>query len=372
MHRIQYQTITENDPKNMSEQLEFTISSVNDRQFIDLYNSYISFDYIIKCDTDINFTITPFNTTLPGIFEQCNLDVIYIDNQGSLQNGTFESILDAPDYRQIIAALFNDNEKQYDEERDGNTFEFHNDTEEIYYDEIKFEIPEDSSDTFHKHRFRIPFRYLFELANNEFNTINFKEINFKMRFKDPFKYVVDGIYIKNTHIPVSAFLYDNVKVMYHYYQDLETTGSQELKNTPMQAFRFPLGTNSFVKKQLLMNDVYRYLVVFCTEEPDNFTTLVENQLQKITMGSQGKSFFSEVITDDLAWDYTTFCINSGKHSCIYKDKYYKDYFLVLPLDEIIDYDAPSFLDFEIKYFTNDAVVPPVVTSGTLHLLFFGK
>ena len=372
MHRIQYQTITENDPKNMSEQLEFTISSVNDRQFIDLYNSYISFDYIIKCDADTNIKINPFDTTLPGIFEQCNLDVIYIDNQGSLQNGTFESILNAPDYRQIIAALFNKNEKQYDEEHDGNTFEYHSGTEEIYYDEIDFKKHEDSSGTFHKHRFRIPFRYLFELANNEFNTINFKEINFKMRFKDPFKYITDGTYIKNTHISVSAFLYDNVKVMYHYYQDLETTGSQELKNTPMQAFRFPLGTNSFVKKQLLMNDVYRYLVIFCTKEPDNFTTLVENQLQKITMGSQGKSFFSEVITDDLAWDYTTFCINSGKHSCIYKEDYYKDRFLILPLDEIIDYDAPSFLDFEIKYFADADATPAVKTSGTLHLLFFGK
>ena len=289
-----------------------------------------------------------------------------------MQNGTFESILNAPDYRQIIAALFNDNNKQLCEEHDGNTFKFHIGNEKIYNDDINFEIPEDSSGTFHKHRFRIPFRYLFELANNEFNTINFKEINFKMRFKDPFKYITDGTYIKNTHISVSAFLYDNVKVMYHYYQDLETTGSQELKNTPMQAFRFPLGTNSFVKKQLLMNDVYRYLVVFCTEEPDDFTTLVENQLQKITMGSQGKSFFSEVITDDLAWDYTTFCINSGKHSVIYKNVYDKNNFLVLPLDEIIDYDAPSFLDFEIKYYTNDAVVPPVKTSGTLHLLFFGK
>ena len=90
------------------------------------------------------------------------------------------------------------------------------------------------------------------------------------------------------------------------------------------------------------------------------------------MGSQGKSFFSEVVTDDLAWDYTTFCINSGKHSVIYKNVYDKNNFLVLPLDEIIDYDAPSFLDFEIKYFTNDAIVPPVETSGTLHLLFFGK
>lgn len=372
MHRIQYQTITENDPKNMSEQLEFTISSVNDRQFIDLYNSYISFDYIIKCDAADDIIFKPFNTTLPGIFEQCNLDVIYIDNQGSLQNGTFESILNAPDYRQIIAALFNNNEKQYDEERDGNTFEFHIGNEKIYNDDIDLEKHEDSSGTFHKHRFRIPFRYLFELANNEFNTINFKEINFKMRFKDPFKYITDGIYIKNTHITASAFLYDNVKVMYHYYQDLETTGSQELKNTPMQAFRFPLGTNNFVKKQLLMNDVYRYLVIFCTEEPDDFTLLVENKLQKITMGSQGKSFFSEVVTDDLAWDYTTFCINSGKHSCIYKNAYDKNNFLVLPLDEIIDYDAPSFLDFEIKYYTNDAVVPPVTTSGTLHLLFFGK
>ena len=161
-----------------------------------------------------------------------------------------------------------------------------------------------------------------------------------------------------------AFLYNNVKVMYHYYQDLETTGSQELKNTPMQAFRFPLGTNNFVKKQLLMNDVYRYLMIFCTVEPDNFTVLAENKLQKITMGSQGKSFFSEVITDDLAWDYTTFCLNSGKHGIIYKAIYNKNHFLVLPLDEIIDYDAPSFLDFEIKY--------TGTTSGTLHLLFFGK
>ena len=216
MHRIQYQTITENDPKNMSEQLEFTISSVNDRQFIDLYNSYISFDYIIKCDTNDDITVEPFNTTLPGIFEQCNLDVIYIDNQGSLQNGTFESILNAPDYRQIIAALFNNNEKQSDEEHDGNTFELRIGIEEIYYDEIDFKKHEDSSGTFHKHRFRIPFRYLFELANNEFNTINFKEINFKMRFKDPFKYITDGIYIKTTHIPASAFLYNNVKVMYHF------------------------------------------------------------------------------------------------------------------------------------------------------------
>lgn len=370
MHRIQYQTITENDPKNMSEQLEFTISSVNDRQFIDLYNSYISFDYIIKCDTNDDITVEPFNTTLPGIFEQCNLDVIYIDNQGSLQNGTFESILNAPDYRQIIAALFNNNEKQSDEEHDGNTFELRIGIEEIYYDEIDFKKHEDSSGTFHKHRFRIPFRYLFELANNEFNTINFKEINFKMRFKDPLKYIRTyddddkTWYINGTSITPMAFLYDNVKVMYHYYQDLETAGSQELKNTPMQAFRFPLGTNSFVKKQLLMNDVYRYLVVFCTKDPENFTSLVDNELQKITMGSQGKSFFSEVVTHDLAWDYTTFCINSGKHSRIYKDTYYRDHFLVLPLDEIIDYDAPSFLDFEIKY-----IAP---SSGTLHLLFFGK
>ena len=372
MHRIQYQTITENDPKNMSEQLEFTISSVNDRQFIDLYNSYISFDYIIESNfiTAATFNVKPFGTTLSGIFEQCNLDLIYIDNQGTLQNGTFESILYAPDYRQIIGALTTEHLKQGFERDDGNTFLFKKSSAKIYDENIKFtKINEKNCAVY---RCRIPFRYLFELANNEFNTINFKEINFKMRFKDPFKYITDGIYIKTTRIPASAFLYDNVKVMYHYYQDLETAGSQELKNTPMQAFRFPLGTNNFVKKQLLMNDVYRYLVIFCTEEPDNFTTLVKNQLQKITMGSQGKSFFSEVITDDLAWDYTTFCINSGKHSCINKGIYYKDHFLVLPLDEIIDYDAPSFLDFEIRYFTNDAAVPPVKTSGTLHLLFFGK
>lgn len=373
MHRIQYQTITENDPKNMSEQLEFTISSVNDRQFIDLYNSYISFDYIIESNfiTDATFNVKPFGTTLSGIFEQCNLDLIYIDNQGTLQNGTFESILYAPDYRQIIGALTTEHLKQGFERDDGNTFLFKKSSAKIYDESIKF--TKINGKNCAVYRCRIPFRYLFELANNEFNTINFKEINFKMRFKDPFKYICEynsptnTYYIKSdSSIVPTNFLYDNVKVMYHYYQDLEPSPaiSCELKNTPMQAFRFPLGTNNFVKKQLLMNDVYRYLMIFCTVEPDNFTVLAENQLQKITMGSQGKSFFSEVITDDLAWDYTTFCLNSGKHGIIYKAIYNKNHFLVLPLDEIIDYDAPSFLDFEIKY--------TGTTSGTLHLLFFGK
>ena len=393
MHRIAYETITENDPKNWNEPLEFTINAINDRQYIDLYNSYIAFSLWFKLEgpSTIESSLSiDTKTTLAGIFEQANIsNIIYFENN-EIKNATFDSIRSAPDYRSIITYLFSNRIELEDlvENKDIRRLEEDRvDPRPLCNEALTFIRQEPSN--YYNADLRIPCRHLFELAN-ETNFINYKEITFKLFFKDPHRFLVNsdnytekGKGELDTDFTVTTVGYDNVMFMYHYYQDLEVERPFTLRNTPMQAFTFPLTQNAVdtrVKKSLLMNDVYRYLLFYSTRNNESSRVGYEFPT-KITLAQQGRAFWSlslpcsNNLTKEQSrqklWDLVSYCINKPgqpNSTITYSTHSWTFYIYVLPIDELIDYDAPNYLDIDIELHNEDEEV----NSRQLNLVFFGK
>ena len=159
--------------------------------------------------------------------------------------------------------------------------------------------------------------------------------------------------------------------MYHYYQDLSLTEQPTIRNTPLQAFQFPtktINSKSIIQKSLLMNDVYRYLMIFITPNIES-TVLIDSVLvSKITLGCQGKSFWTMNPTTDQLYDYLSYCINKpGSHSIFDKQNYSRIPISLFPIDEIIEYEAPGFLDVNLEF-----PEPSYPNNSIVHLVFFGK
>lgn len=398
MHRIAYETITENNPKNLNEPLEFTINAINDRQYIDLFDSYITFDLNIHTNPADNFKSDDFEinmyNTAPGLIEQANIsNIIYFDGD-TIKNATFDSIRLAPDYRTLIRSLFINKEQEQHEEFDNNLPKL----SDMEYDTVcqvyeSLTSLEKDSECLYSKRFKIPLRLLFEIANEE-NFINYKEITFNILFKDPKKSMyIDGerleyqykteetdpkdptkkIEVLHTdYLTPVKFTYDNVQIMYHYYQDLNLTEQPPIHNTPLQAFQFPakiVDSKNIIQKSLLMNDVYRYLMIFVTPIEESVAHMENTLVSKITLGCQGKSFWTMNFTTDQLYDYLSYCIskNNEGHSVLNRHHYPNMMPISLfPIDEIIEYDAPGFLDINLEF------PKPEIMVSVVHLVFFGK
>ena len=395
MHRIAYETIIENDRKNWNEPLEFTINAINDRQYIDLYNSYITFDFNIHTDFLNNFLDENpevfINNTAPGLIEQANISNIIYFKGDTIENATFNSIRQAPDYRTLIRSLFSNKEQEQHEEADSNlpiltNFEYSR-VCQVYEHLFKFKK---ESDYIFSTRIKIPLRLLFEIANEE-NFINYKEITFKILFKNPTKYLFKNeklnyqyyftinkgtheeeiVLLEDTLIPIN-YTYDNVQLMYHYYQDLNLTEQPAIRNTPLQAFQFPskiIDSKNIIQKSLLMNDVYRYLMIFVTPGIESTAVMEKTLVSKITLGCQGKSFWTMNPTTDQLYDYLSYCVNrdTDRLSRITRSNYPSMIPISLfPIDEIIDYEAPGFLDVNLE------LTEPYNEGTIVHLVFFGK
>lgn len=400
MHRIAYETITENNPKNLNEPLEFTINAINDRQYIDLFDSYITFDLSIHTDPDDDFITNDFEVnifnTAPGLIEQANIsNIIYFDGD-TIKNATFNSIRQAPDYRTLIRSLFINKEQEQHEENDNNLPTLsdmeYNKTRQVYKSLTSLE--EEDLECLYSKRFKIPLRLLFEIANEE-NFINYKEITFNILFKDPKKSMyLDGEHLEyqykteetdpddptkkievlhTEHLTPVKFTYDNVQIMYHYYQDLNLTEQPPIHNTPLQAFQFPakiVDSRNIIQKSLLMNDVYRYLMIFVTPIKESVVLMENTLVSKITLGCQGKSFWTMNFTTDQLYDYLSYCISKNNEGHSVLNRYHYPSMMpisLFPIDEIIEYEAPGFLDINLEF-----PEPSYPNNSIVHLVFFGK
>lgn len=400
MHRIAYETIIENDRKNWNEPLEFTINAINDRQYIDLYNSYITFDLYFTVDGSHDSSVfVSTRTTQAGIIEQANIsNLIYFEGD-TIKNAVFDSIRNAPDYRSMIAYLFNNRIELKDliDNKDIRELDdTRNDPVRLCDEVVTFARQTEETmigletETLYSINVKIPCKHLFELAN-EPNLIHYKEISFKLFFKDPHRYLVNtsGYISDETDAPLPDYKttsigYNNVTFAYHYYEDIEIEHPLTLKNNPLQSFTFQLKSNDVdteIKKSLLMNDVYRYLMIYCTANNESSRVCYEFPT-KITLAQQGRAFWSINLpyndprskeeSKRKLWDLTSYCINKpGQPASVinWSTHSWTYYIYVIPIDEIIDYEAPGYLDFNISLHNED---DPYYFNRQLHLVFFGK
>ena len=394
MHRIAYETIIENDRKNWNEPLEFTINAINDRQYIDLYNSYITFKLWVEIVKPIDILVlyAAARTTQAGFFEQADIsNLIYFEGD-TIKNAVFDSIRDAPDYRSMITYLFTNRFELEDMENNNDIKVLEDNRIEprpLCKEEVYFTRDSTNEIIYFSDIIKIPCRHLFELAN-EPNIIHYKEMTMNLRLKNPYRFLLDSNNYMSTPLDVRAHHivsmgYSNLTLVYHYYQDLDIEQPLTLRNTPLQAFTFSLDNSSIdnrIKKSILMNDVYRYLMIYCTRKNESSRLSYELPL-KITLAQQGRAFWSfdappvfndpDEIGKQRLWDLTSYCINKpgqpanrikwSTHSWTY-------YIYVLPIDELIDYEAPGYLDFDITLHNEADAFKPV--SRQLHLVFFGK
>ena len=380
-HLFEEKVVFSNEKRNIdpTSLLNFTISTVSDNSYYNLYDSYLTLCLNGKISKSSD-AVTAANQTFriktnfqpSGLVTASKANYTYINTNGDLVT---QELNDSSEYtgasRNVINQLFTPKRIH---EQDSNFLEnaYHSDGNTIFDNFIYFKCDNQGDNVGNiTAKIRIPYREVIQAANTQ-SFINIKSLEVSLKLldkKDFFMYnKVSNKYkiYKNDGSENEAAiteLYINKAELHNSVwtgngDELIQPSLRELSNVTISTKNIILNQNKTTyDDNIIVNFCPKYMIVYFTNIDRNHATLLDIKPSYFRVGVSGgaqttKCNFDNTMGKDSAyWDMCNYCCNTLREQSLitYESWSNRHHYFVWPLSEMFSFKASNIIELNLIF-----------------------
>ena len=380
-HLFEAKTVFSNEKRNIdpTSLLNFTISTVSDNSYYNLFDSYLVLDLqgkVSKSSDVVSAANQSFriktNFQPSGLVTASKANYTYINTNGDLVT---QELNDSCEYtgasRCVINQLFTPKRIH---EQDSNFLEnaYHSNGNTIFDNFIYFYCDNQGDNVGNiTAKIRIPYREVIQGANTQsFINIKSLEVSLKLLDKKDFfmfnkvsnKYKIyknDGseneaniteLYINKCELHNSVWIGNG--------EELIQPSLRELSNITISTKNIILNQNKTnLDENIICNFAPKYMIVFFTNIDRNYATLLNIKPSYFRVAVAGGAQMSKVNFDNTYekdsayWDMTSYCCNTLREQSLitYESWNNRMHYFVFPLSEMFSFKASNIIELNLIF-----------------------